>query len=291
MIYVSSSCIKNTSLENTIRILANKGFKNIELSGGTNYQEDALETLIALQKELNLNFLLHNYFPTPKTPFVLNLASLDKDVLELSMENIKKSIDWSHKLGATKFAFHAGFLINIPLNQIGKKIEKKQLFNENEAYTSFNENLLEISQYNDNRVNLYIENNVLSKMNYEEFGNVNPFFFTDYSNLNRINLPKNMNILLDVAHLKVSCNSLSLNFEEELKKLYNLTDYVHISDNNGQADTNKGLVKNSSLYNSLEKNWDHSKTYTIEVYSGIGDIEVTNKNLENLNTANDKIEV
>lgn len=287
MIYVSSSCIKTNSIEEAIRTLTNEGFYNIELSGGTKYDLNSLSKLIELKEELNVNYLLHNYFPTPKTPFVLNLASLDKEIATYSVELVKKAIDWSVALGANKFAFHAGFLINIPLKQIGKKIKKVELFNERQAIERFEKNLIEIEQYNSGRLQLYIENNVLSESNYTSFDRKDPFFFTSSKNLSDFNCPEQMGILLDAAHLKVSCNSLSLNFEQEFEKLYTQTDYFHISDNDGKSDTNRELTEGSTMYNVLEKFWNPNKTVTIEVYTGIQAINETHKTLEKLNKCNE----
>ena len=60
------------------------------------------------------------------------------------------------------------------------------------------------------------------------------------------NTPKNINLLVDVAHLKVSANSLGLDYFGELEKLFQLADYVHLSDNDGYSDQNNGFNKNSS---------------------------------------------
>ena len=287
MIYISSSCVRATNIEDAVKALVDEGFTNIELSGGTRYDEKALDKLIQLKKDYAINFLLHNYFPTPGNSFVLNLASLDPEISKYSLEHVKKAIDWSEALNANKYAFHAGFLINIPLHQIGKKIDKGQLFDLQAAVEQFENNLSSIATYNNNRIQLYIENNVLSHANYESFDRVDPFFFTSSKNVNQFKKPDGLSILLDAAHLKVSCNSLSLNFEEEFEKLYNLTDYFHISDNDGKSDSNQGLTEGSVMYCVLEKNWKSDKVVTIEVYSGMDDIKNTHRILEKLNDRNE----
>ena len=40
MIYISTSCVKNIKIKDSVEELANNGFKNIELSGGTEYYEN-----------------------------------------------------------------------------------------------------------------------------------------------------------------------------------------------------------------------------------------------------------
>ena len=51
-------------------------------------------------------------------------------------------------------------------------------------------------------------------------------------------------LLLDTAHLKVSCNTLNLNLESEIDKLLPYIGAVHHSDNNGLVDNNLLLEKN-----------------------------------------------
>ena len=46
-----------------VKSLANEGFKNIELTGGTDFYQGYIQDLKDLKKEYNLNYRLHNYFP------------------------------------------------------------------------------------------------------------------------------------------------------------------------------------------------------------------------------------
>ena len=70
MIYISTSCVKHRKIKDSVEELALNGFKNIELSGGTEYYENFERDLIELKGEYNLNYRCHNYFPPPKKPFV-----------------------------------------------------------------------------------------------------------------------------------------------------------------------------------------------------------------------------
>ena len=76
MIYISSACVKSSDLRTVLKTIADEGYSNIELSGGTKYDPKAFDILVDLKKEYQLNYLLHNYYPTPAEPFVINLASL-----------------------------------------------------------------------------------------------------------------------------------------------------------------------------------------------------------------------
>ena len=54
-------------------------------------------------------FQIHNYFPVPHKPFVLNLASSDEVVSNKSIEHITKAIDRSASNGMKYFYFMQGF--------------------------------------------------------------------------------------------------------------------------------------------------------------------------------------
>ena len=109
MIFVSSSCVKNKKIKDSVEELAKAGFKNIELSGGTVFYENFENDLLELKEKYSLNYRCHNYFPPPKKSFVLNLASLSDDTFQMSFDHLEKVVALSNRLKADKFAFHAGF--------------------------------------------------------------------------------------------------------------------------------------------------------------------------------------
>ncbi len=282
MIYVSSSCVKAAFISESVKILAREGFSNIELSGGTKHYPELEKELLELKEEFGLNYLCHNYFPPPTEAFVLNLASLDKKVAQMSLDHCKRAIELSISLGAEQFAFHAGFLINIPLDQIGKKIKKRELFNREDALHLFHENLQELNSFSGDKVRLYIENNVLSSANFMEFDQTDPFFFTNSANLSEALGNTATGYLLDLAHLRVSCHSLGLNYDEELDHLFDGTDYIHLSGNDGKADLNWALTKESEIYQSLQNRELKGKTITLETYADLKEIRSSYELIENL---------
>ena len=54
MIYVSSSCVKAKRISESVFVLAKKGFKNIELSGGTKPYKELTKDLFDLKKKFDL---------------------------------------------------------------------------------------------------------------------------------------------------------------------------------------------------------------------------------------------
>lgn len=284
MIFVSSSCVNNARIADSVRSLAEAGFKNIELSGGTAYYDGYEKDLSILRKEYQLNYRCHNYFPPPKTPFVLNLASGDQSVIDSSLENIFEALELSREYGASKFGFHAGFYLDIYRSELGKKIEKREMNDKTQAKERFYRNFESVKKQAGD-VEIYLENNVVSAENFANYGSQNMFMLTSYEDYEEMRKHIDFKVLLDVAHLKVSCNTLGLPFAEQLHKFLAETDYVHVSDNNGLADQNEGIAQSGDLAALLKMEDGRNKDYTLEVYSGLIDIQSTYKFIESISHA------
>lgn len=274
MIYVSSSCIRNKKIKDSVKELAENGFQNIELSGGTQHYNNIESDLLKLKEKYNLNYRCHNYFPPPKNDFVLNLASLNDEIYEKTFSHLLKSIELSKKLDAKKFGFHAGFFIDVSLNEIGKKIAKKTVFDKEKAIARFCNGYEELKK-NSYGINLYIENNVFSSSNYKTYEGENLFMMTTYKEYLELTKKIDFNLLLDVAHLKVSANSLRLDFDNEFTAMIKQSDYIHISDNDGLHDLNNTLEKNSCLAKALKKQNLISKDLTLEIYGNLEESKKT----------------
>jgi sugar phosphate isomerase/epimerase len=281
MIYVSSSCVKAKYIRESVLQLVEAGFKNIELSGGTQPYENMVSDLLELKEKYSLNYLLHNYFPPPITPFVVNLAALDPETAHSTMEHLKSSLIISNELKAGKFGFHAGFLINIPMNEMGKEITRQKLLDSIESMNAFCSRYNEIKFLSD-KIELYLENNVLSETNYKNFEGVNPFHFTDLDSYHELAERIKFKPLIDVGHLKVSCCTLKLDFAKQLEVFLNMSDYIHISDNDALRDANEPFVKNSEMYDLISRNSLKNKTVTLEVYSDVKNIITSYQAVEEL---------
>ena len=272
MIYVSSSCVKNNKIKDSVEELAKNGFKNIELSGGTRLYKDFENDLLELKDQYDLNYRCHNYFPPPETPFVLNLASLNDDTFQASYDHLERVIALSRRLGADKFAFHAGFFIDIKLSEIGKKLSLDGLFDREKSIERFC-TAFRVIKNEAKRVSLFIENNVFSETNGKTYLGENPFMMTNYSEYRALKEKIDFNLLLDVAHLKVSVQTLNLDWETEFQNMISVSTYIHISDNDGLHDLNSELLKSSKLFSMLSNSDTENKDFTLEVYDGMDAIK------------------
>lgn len=271
MIYVSCLKIKDKNVSQAVEILAKNGIQNIELSGGFSYYEGLYNDLFLLKERYNLNFLVHNYFPPPKEPFVLNLASLDEEIFSTSLNHYKKSINLALELGCSKYSLHAGFLLNPKVNELGNVFVQNHLFDRVETINKFILGLNILKDLFADKIDVYIENNVISYDNYIQFGK-NPCLLTCFDDYLEMKNLIDFNLLLDLGHLMVSSNTLGLDFENEFKKFINLTDYLHISHNNLISDQHVLPKKNTFVYNYLKANRIGNKIITLEVQDDIDNI-------------------
>jgi sugar phosphate isomerase/epimerase len=280
MIFVSTGGIKDTTAYHTGLTFIEHGITGIELSGGA-YEEIILSKY---QKLLELaSFQVHNYFPPPKNPFVFNLASVNHQIAEKSISLAKNAIKLSAALQRPIYSFHAGFLLDPKVSELGKRIDAPHINDRNVCMELFLERIANLAEYaSSNNVQLLIENNVISDSNIKRFGE-DPLLMTTPKEAKFImeNTPSNVNMLLDVAHLKVSANSLGFDRRDMFSACDDWIKAYHFSDNDGKSDSNKSIGAASWFWPHVKKNENY---YTLEIYnSGINELK------EQVNITNDEL--
>lgn len=262
-ISISTGGYKNLTGFQAIKYLKKNNIFSIELSGGK-YSKNLIKQITPFKDKLNLR--VHNYFPPPKNPFVINLASDNKEILNKSITHIKKSILLVKKLGGDTYSFHAGFRVDPNFKSLGKKFEKLKMISKKKALNNFIKQIKKISKFaKKNKVNILLENNVVTKKNLNRFKG-NPFLLTNYRDVKNFFklMPKNVKLLIDVAHLKVSAKTEKLDPIKSLKVMNNYAEGYHFSENNGLTDSNNPFKKNAWFLPYIKKNLSY---YSIEVYN------------------------
>ena len=283
MVFVSTSCINSRKIKDCVEKLVNEGFLNIELSGGTEYYDGLEEDLLDLQHKYKLTFICHHYFPPPKVHFAINIASLNKEIYSRSIQQIKKSIDLSRVIGSKIYGFHPGLYIDPDVKQLGRAITSKNVYDKGECKNLFIEAYMGLKKYADSKgVRLYLENMVYSKTNYEFYKENIPFMLTSMEDVFDLKKVIDFSLLFDVGHIKVSANILNKCFSEQFNKGIELSNYLHISDNDGYTDLNRAVIKESELYDELKKHNLSSKIITLEINDNIEEIKKTFKLIEKL---------
>ncbi len=273
MLYVSSSCIKGKNIADIICRLAEHDVKNIELSGGTGYYSELKNDLINLKQFWNLNYVCHAYFPPPKNPFVVNLASCNDDIYQQSIEHYMHCIELLKRINSRVLSIHAGFLIEIGTTEIGNKLNHNIVYEEKESYDRFCKAYAKIAKScADNGIELFLENNVLNTENYKEFEYQNYMMMTDYDSILKMKEQIEFQLLLDLGHLHVSSKTLGLNYTEECAKLRKYVKWIHLSDNNGIIDEHKPLKRNSVILEEFIKMYHTDINVTLETVGEMEDI-------------------
>ncbi len=273
MIYISSACVKRNNIAEVITLLGKQGIKNIELSGGTDYYEEIEKDLKILKKKYGLTYACHAYFPPPKEPFVVNLASCNDKIYRQSIEHYEKCITMLNRIGCKVLSIHAGFMVELGIDEIGKKLNSRIVYDKKEAYDRFCSAYRYISkQCEYNGIEFFLENNVLSSENYAEFGRNNYMMMTDYNSIMEMREQLDFKLLLDLGHLHVSSRTLGLCFQEECEKLRKYVGWVHLSENNGFFDEHKPLKEESEILEEFRKLYIPHMNITLETMGNVNEI-------------------
>ncbi|MBW4360334.1 sugar phosphate isomerase/epimerase family protein [Flavobacterium taihuense] len=248
-IYISSLAFIGQSVEDIIRVCQENNF-NLEFSSGMPYRED----MESIYSEAAVTRMPHNYFPAPKEPYVLNLASSNPEIRAKSVAHCKNGLSLSKKSNSPFFSAHAGFCIDPDPNELGKKIAIKENYNKDVHKQLFLDSLHEVLEFADKiGVDFLIENNVLAPFNYD---GSNPLLCCEFSEIDwlfeNVKNPR-LGLLLDTAHLKVSCQTFQIDLFEEFEKISPFVKAFHHSDNDGTIDCNLVLKEDYWFLRYLAK--------------------------------------
>jgi len=261
-IFISTGGFRNLTAIQALEKLHKAEIQSVELSGGLFDSE--FENKIGVWKN-RLKIQCHNYFPPPSQPFVFNLASAHLPTLEKSLNLAKTAISLTSKLGAKQYAFHAGFRFDPDVRELGQVMGSHKLYLLEEAEFRFVKHVKALSAYAEGLgVQLLIENNVLSASNLDVFGE-NPFLaVTPEDTFRLLNAcGDKVGLLLDVAHWKVSAKSLALNLDSWFGICDPLIKGYHLSDNDGNADSNQPVTRESWFWSRIDS---QKGPVTLEIY-------------------------
>lgn len=238
--YVSTVAFSKFSLEQIITLCKDNNLA-LEFSSGLSYKEGIEETYT----NCDLLRMPHNYFAAPNPAFVINLASTDEIIRRRSINHCIQGLELAKFSKSPFFAAHAGFCIDPNPQELGKKIKISSNFDISQNEKIFISSVREILVIAEElEIDFLIENNVLSPFNYN---GLNPFLCCESKSINwlfkEIKSPR-LGLLLDTAHLKVSCETLHLNLFKEIESIKSFIRGIHHSDNDGTKDNNEHIGLN-----------------------------------------------
>ena len=258
MIFISTSCfIQRSSVISVLKEYAKQGIKNIELGASHKYEEGIIEFLKDYRKKYGAEFTLHGYFPPQKDSLIVNFASQNEASREKSIAHVKNMIDLSKELGAKLCGFHAGFLVDT--KQLGQKLDKAKRFDYEKGYGTFLSSVKEVCNYASIKsVKIAFEPNVVSSYNVID-GKNELLLMCEIKEIKRfyhdleMSGIKNLGMILDLGHLKVTANNLKYDPVEFIETFKNNVLEIHIHDNDGFLDKHLQLKKDSWALKMLKK--------------------------------------
>lgn len=216
------------------------GVRHVEMSSGlAPYPDPAF--LLKSAAERGFTLLLHNYFPAPKTPFVLNLASGDPESLEASRTHCRLAMDLCAEIGCGLYSVHAGFAARLRPEHLGRKLPQEAVMPRAEALDIFRDSIEGLVRYGRERgVRLLVENNVCAPFNLQQEKNA-LLLLVEHDEMIRFAAGLSMTdfgYLVDVAHAFVSARTLGFDPVAFLHAVAPMTGALHLSANDGTVDSN-----------------------------------------------------
>jgi sugar phosphate isomerase/epimerase len=220
---------------------AEMGVRNIELSGGTEYDEEHVAKLIEYKKRYTFNYTVHNYFPPPRDSFILNIAAAASTLREKSIAFAKNSIKLASAIGSDLYTIHAGYLTDLEISTCGQHFlpAEDTITNKEAAWKYFSLSVMELCAFaGEYSIRFGVENLF-------PYGrNKNYSLMCSSQDIDRAIEEckpfKNFGILLDLAHAKISSHLLGFSLESFLNEIVSHHKDrilgVHISDNDGVSD-------------------------------------------------------
>jgi sugar phosphate isomerase/epimerase len=237
-LYVSTNSFPIRRLDQILHLCYQWKINGLELSAVEDYDLSLLSQSVYPNR-----YLVHNYFPPPETPFLLNLASQDEDLLKKSIDHCCRAIELSSVLGCQYYAVHAGYAYDLPTDMLGDPVKQASLSSELfSPYEKVYRTLLSSIRYLTNfamvrNVRLLIENNVCPASGGDTVNKL--LLMTRPEHLQRLVedvSDKNFGLLVDVGHLKVSAVALGFDRERFIHLLSPHIMAFHLNDNDGQTD-------------------------------------------------------
>ena len=242
----------NSNLKNTLNLIKDLDLDGVEI--GSNHSFD--ESFYDIIKSCNFKkIIIHNYFPPMKdNNIVINLASNDNDIRNLSIKHALYCIEFASQVDAKIYTVHPGFLSEPKIKKVN--IKRNYDYNFSKIKISKNagfKNMLNsleilIKKAQDLGVILAIESegsftskDVLLLETINEFENLFATF------------PNEIKINLNLAHTRIASKIHNYSLVSFIEKFNNNIVAAELSDNSGLIDEHLPLKKNSFVFDYINK--------------------------------------
>jgi sugar phosphate isomerase/epimerase len=247
-LYVSTNCFPDRSPDGILTAVRQGGWTHVEFGGIRAPVKEAISLCRRLRAE-GTKVMLHNYFPPPDIPFLLNLASLDAETLRRSRQHCEEAILFSAELGAPFYAAHAGFAGDVPPSLLGdpEGLQRfcqgqKGLWSAREAKEIFAESVKCLTDFGKRHgVGFLVENHVAEAPLRSDAARSLLLCLEpgDFIELAKKVGEESFGILLDVGHLRCTARLLDFSKEEFCRSISPWISAFHLSENDGRRDSHQ----------------------------------------------------
>ena len=263
----------NSRISDVLLTCKRENIFNVELGSNHIYEKNFSKII----QKYKFNFLVHNYFPIPKKNFVVNIASQNKKIRNLSVKHAKNAINFCKKTKSKLYTIHPGFLSDPVKANYKKKnydfiwTNPKLKANYELAFNTMIFSLKELVSFaRDKKVKLAIETegsyrkkNLLLMQKPEEYQKLFNFFS-----------PRDLGINLNIGHLNLASNAFNFSKEKFVNIVKKYIVALELSDNNGYEDQHLPLKKGKWYWEIINDPF-FSKTYKV--------LEFRNTNIKEVN--------
>jgi sugar phosphate isomerase/epimerase len=238
-IYVSTACLPGKApIARRLQEYAEVGFLHVELGAGISLPAVGWQYS---DIKLGQSYIIHNYFPAPSNPFVLNLASDDHGIRRRSIELARGALDLTAQVGARFYSVHGGFITDptgferdgfvfpMPSSPEESKFAVDRFVGSIETVLSYAEKL---------GIQLLVENNVCTR---ENQGKLLLQTAEEFEELFRRCPSTSLGMLLDTGHLNVSAATFGFDRMEFVERVAPFVRAFHLHDNDGMTDRHDAI--------------------------------------------------
>lgn len=245
-VYASTATLRGKQpLEERLKLFREHGMSDIELGDGVilggPFDPAALPT--------GGKYMIHNYFPHPAEPFILNLASADSTIRKKSMDLVRNALTITKKLSAPAYTVHAGFVTDPDMQFVFPKVTESDATAKSlERFIASIEELLPLVEKAG--VKLLIETNVCEQKNTGLLLLQTPDEFSEF--FARVSHPQ-LGILVDTGHLNVSAHTFGFDRMEFIERHAKRIGAFHLHENDGTADQHLPVTEGSWVTDVLRR--------------------------------------
>lgn len=292
--FLSSSCFRDSSIEEVLGICQKQNIKRVELSAPHPYMEEGqIIALLKSYKQEGFEFLPHNYFPPQSQDFVLNIASGNSRIQELNKNLIEESVRIAQSVEAPFYGVHIGYLADAEAQADGhfqfdtKTLDPKICLDN-------------MARFIDENIKLFDEANVALLLENLFPGRERNFSLGCTMEELRIVMslvPKQVGMLLDLGHLNIAahifgidCNQL---LDDYLSEFGDRLLEVHLSENMGERDEHLVIGEDSwqlKAIGKIEQITSVKRKYCLEARNSDG-LESLIKSMDLINSNLEQIEL